>query len=435
MDSEETDLDIDARLPGDPKPGTALARVRAVSLALSDAARRSRMSSRRAARLSSGGFAERRGAKFARYALAGSFVAMFVIPTLLAILYFGFIAANQYVAQAEFTVSAGESPMRDGMDSLTGVPIQLILQDTQIITNFLHSREIVDKLEARIGLRRLYSRAEADALSRFNPDKPVERLLTYWSRVATASIKLPGGLVKMSVRAYTPQDAKLVADTTLELCEELVNNLNARINRDALALAEASMQRATARLSKTLAAEEVARNESGIVETKLSAEAITGLIRQLNTQLLSMQGAYEAQIKYINADTAQMQELQSHIDVLRQQIDKLEGQLTTQPRGTVQTASTGGDSTVSSAMTRLGELDIEQKAAEQLYTNAATALEHARIAAEYKMIYLKVYVAPSLPQESEYPQRALNMFLVAIAGLAAWGLFVAIGAVVRNHMA
>ena len=86
-------------------------------------------------------------------------------------------------------------------------------------------------------------------------------------------------------------------------------------------------------------------------------------------------------------------------------------------------------------MTRLGELDIEQKAAEQLYTNAASALEHARIAAEYKMIYLKVYVAPSLPQESEYPQRALNMFLAAIAGLAAWGLCVALGAVVRNHMA
>jgi capsular polysaccharide transport system permease protein len=435
MDSEETDLDIDARLPGDPKPGTALARVRAVSLALSDAARRTRMSSRRSARISAGGFADRRGAKAARYFVLGSFVAMVIVPTLLGVIYYGFVAANQYVAEAEFTVSAGESPLRDGVDTLSGAPLQLILQDTQIITNFIHSREIVDKLEDRIGLRRLYSREDADFLARFKPDAPVERLVKYWTHVAAASVKLPGGQVKFSVRAFSPQDAKLVADTTIALCEDLVNSLNARINRDAVALAETSMTRATERLSSTLAAQEVARNESGVIETKLSAEAITSLIRQLKGQLLSMQGAYETQLKYVNADTAQMQELQSRIDVLRQQVAKLEGQLTTQPGQPVQNASARGDSTVAAAMSRLGELEIEEKAAEQLYANAASALEHARIAAEFKMIYLKVYVAPSEPQESEYPQRKLNMFLIAVSGLAAWGFVIALGSSIRNHMA
>ena len=73
-----------------------------------------------------------------------------MIPTLGAIVYFGFIAANQYEAEAEFTVSAGESPLRDGVESFSGVPFQLILQDTQIITNFLHSREIVEELNKRI---------------------------------------------------------------------------------------------------------------------------------------------------------------------------------------------------------------------------------------------------------------------------------------------
>ena len=298
MQSEDTDLDIDAGQPGDAPPGTALARIRAVSVALSDAARRSRLSSRRAAGLSSGGFENRAGAKLVRYMILASFILVFVAPTLAAIFYFGFYAADQYVAQAEFSVSAGESPMRDGIASLTGVPSALILQDTQIILNFLHSREMVDKLEERVKLRSLYSTDKADLFTRFKADKPVEQLVKYWKRVSDASVKLQGGLVKFSVRAFSPEDAKRVADATLEICEELVNSLNKRINQDAVTLAEASFQHASEKLSKTLTAQEAARNQSGILETKMSAEAITMLTRQLRSAFLSLSGAYETQLKY-----------------------------------------------------------------------------------------------------------------------------------------
>jgi capsular polysaccharide transport system permease protein len=433
MEAEDTELDIDAGGSGEAKPGTALARVRAVSLALSDAARRSRLSSRRAASLRSGGFENRAGAKLTRYLLLGSFIAVFVLPTVAAILYFGVIASNQYVAEAEFTVSAGESPLRDGIASLTGIPSQLILQDTQIITNFIDSREMVDKLQQRIGIRKIYSKEGADFFARFNPEKPIERLVKYWKKVSHSSIKLPGGLVKFTVRAFTPHDAKLVADTTLALCEELVNNLNARINADALKLAQVGLQRAGERLAKTLAAQEVERNASGIIQASSSAEAISGLLKQLRGTLLELSGSYETQLKYLNADTPQMQEAKARIDVLQEQIVKLEAKLTSAPG--VSEPQGADDGTIAAAMTRFGALEVEQKADEDLYTDAAAALEHARIAAEFKMIYLKIYVQPSLPQESEYPERGLDIFIVGVSSLALWGILVALGAVVRNNMA
>ncbi len=439
MESEDTDLDIDVAGPQGEPPGTALARVRAMSLALSDAARRTRLSTRRTARLSSGGFEARRDAKVVKYLVLASFIAVVLAPTLGAILYYGFFAADQYVAQAEFSVSAGESPLRDGVASLTGIPSQLILQDTQIITNFIHSREMVDKLEARVKLRSLYATDKADALARFDADKPVERLVKYWKKVASASVKLPGGLVKFNVRAFTPRDAKRIADATLAICEELVNSLNARINADAVALAEAGLRHASEHLAKTLAAQEAVRNDSGILETKLSAEAVTTLTRQLRTSLLSLSGSYDTQLKYMNADAPQMRELKSRIDVMRQQIVKLEGEMTTAPRAAGASDSTdpdkAGASTIASAMAKFGALEAAQKADEQLYANSASALEHARIAAENKMIYLKVFVQPSLPEESEYPERGLDMLLFAVASLAAWGLLVALATVARNNMA
>ena len=433
MEREHNDLDIDAA-PGERQPATALARIRAVSAALSDAARRTRLSSRRAARLTSGGFEDRRGAKLVRWLVIASFIAVVGVPTLGAALYFGVIASDQYVAQAEFTVSAGESPYRDGIASLTGIPSQLILQDTQILTNFIQSREMVDKLEQRVGLRALYSPAGADWLARFNRKKPVERLVKYWKKVASASVKLPGGLVKFSVRAFSPEDAKRVADATVDICEELVNSLNARINRDAVALAETGFQHASERLSKTLAAQEIARNESGILETKTSAETITLLAKEIRTSLLDLSGAYETQLKYANANAPQMREMKTRIDVMRGQVASLEAELTTTP---TLNADAPADlrGTVASAMVKFGALEVEKKTDDQLYQNAAEALEHARIAAENKMIYLKVFVRPSLPQESEYPSRGLDAFLVAVSSVAAWGVLVAVGAVVRNNMA
>jgi capsular polysaccharide transport system permease protein len=236
------------------------------------------------------------------------------------------------------------------------------------------------------------------------------------------------------VRAFSPSDAKLVADTTLEICEELVNGLNARINRDAVALAETGFRNASQRLSRTLAAQELARNESGIMETKSSAEAITALVKQIRSSLIELSGNYETLLKYANAEAPQMRELKTRIDVIRGQLVALEGELTT-PKGATDAMAARGGSTVAAAMVKFGALEVEQKADEQLYENAAAALEHAKIAAENKMIYLKVFVRPSLPQESEYPSRGLNVFLFAVSSLAAWGLIVAVGSVVRNHMA
>jgi capsular polysaccharide transport system permease protein len=439
VDSEDTNLDLEESPHGDVPPQTALARLRAVSVALSDAARRSRLSSRRTASLSSGGFGGRSGARFVRYLLVGTFLTIVVAPTLAALTYFEFIAADQYVAESDFTVSAGESPLRDGIASLTGLPGLAILQDTQIITNFIHSRAAADKLEQRVGLRNLYSTDRADYFARFDAKKPIERFVKYWSKVSTATIKMPGGIVRLSVRAFSPEDAQRVAAATIAICEELVNGLNERINQDAVALAETELHRASERMSKALAALEVARNQSGILETSASAEVINTLLKQQKSTLLSLSGLYETQLKYMNPDAPQMRDMKVRIDVMRQQIADLQGQLTTSPQSAVDPGLLSADKldggTVAEAMTKFGELDVERKVAEHLYTTAATALEHARIAAENKMIYLKIFVRPNLPQQSEYPARGLNVFLVAVSSLAAWGFLVAVGAVVRNNMA
>ncbi len=423
------DLDIE-EVPRE-RSTNPLARVRAMSLALNDAARRTRLSARRSRELTAGGFQGRRGSSTARQLIRASFVAFFVVPTAAAAIYFGFAASDQYVAHAEFTVSAGESPLRDGVASLTGLPGAIIVQDTQIVTNFIASREMVDRLEAKAGLRAVYSRPGVDALSRFDPQRPVEQLVKYWKKVATTSIKMPGGIVRLDVAAFSPTDAKTMADATLALCEELVNTLNARINRDAVALAETEFEHASGQLAKTLAKQALARNTSGILEANLTAEATTSLIKQLRGELLDQSSAYDSALTAMKAEAPQMRERKIRIDVISRQIAALEGELTRAPGA----ADPALGQTVAAAMVRFDALKSEEKADLQIYENAAEALEHARVAAEFRIVYFKVFVRPSLPEEPEYPRRKIDILLVGVSTLAGWGVLMALASVVRNNMA
>src|SRR4051812_39190401 len=126
------------------KGSTALTRARDLSQALSDAARRARFSSRSRRKFIGGGFQARKGAAVMRAAAFISFFAMVAIPTVVISVYYAFVASDQYVAEAKFTVSGGELPKLDGIGAFTGIPALSAIQDTQIVTNYIESRAAVE---------------------------------------------------------------------------------------------------------------------------------------------------------------------------------------------------------------------------------------------------------------------------------------------------
>ena len=431
MNDDDTELELEEDASGRASQATTLERIRAVSLALSDAARRSRVSIRSRDMRYGGGFQARRGARLARALLLTSFALLVALPTVAAAVYlFGF-ASDQYVSEAQFTVTTSDSPVPDGMASMTGMPALAMIQDTQIVVNYIQSRAAVEKLDKDVDLRSLYSRSEADWFSRFDSRKPIERFVKYWKSMSSAAILMPAGIIDLKVYAFTPQDARTIADAALNSCEQMVNELNARADRDAVSNAETELNRASQRVAKALANLETARNESGIVETQKSEEQLESLVKDARSHLLSLQGQYDASLKYVAADAPQMRELATRIDVTRKQLRDIESKLTTG----AQAADGSHEKTVAEAMTKFDELDMERKVAEKIYATAASALEAARMNAENQQLYFKTFVYPATPQESLYPRRGILTAIVAASGFLIWALLCGIGVLVRNNMA
>lgn len=401
----------------------ALEKARGVSEALVDAARIARFSS---AGRGGGAFSRRRSSALARAIFRISLFWMVAVPMVLATIYFGFVASGQYSSETRFTVQGGATPRLDGLSALTGLPSLQIIQNTQIVANYVHSRGIVEELEKRINLRTLYAPEKADFLARFNQDEPIERLVKYWKKMSKVEIEMPTGIVNVSVYAFNAEDAQLIANTVLELSEKLVNDMNQHIRQDNIQYAEREFRETTERLKTTRVELERVRNLEGMLDATETSKAINELITGLQGEKLKLQQEYETQRKLVQESAPQMRMLSDRMGAMDEQIARLKGMLTN--------TSASSASTLSGTLNLFAELNLKRDIAQKQYVIAATSLEIARAVGDRQLTYLSAFVRPSRAEDPSYPKRFLAIFISFAASLLTWGLFLGLLKTAKNNM-
>lgn len=400
----------------------ALKRARAVSEALIDAARIARFSSG-----GGGAFSRRRSSALARTILRISFFWMVLVPSALALVYFTFVASGQYSSETKFTVQGGVMPRADNLSALTGLPSLQIIQNTQIVANYVHSRAIVAELEKRIGLRKLFDASKGDFVARFAQDDPVEELVKYWKRMSRVKIEMPSGIIHVVVYAFRPEDAQLIASHVLELSEKLVNDMNERIKRDNIEYAEREFRDTADRLKNARIELERVRNLQGMLDAAETSKAINELITGLQGERLKLQQEYETQIKLVQESAPQMRMLKDRIGAVDEQIKRLRAILTT--------SDAANSSALSGTLNLFSELNLKRDITQKQYVMAATSLEIARAAGDRQMTYLSAFVRPTRPEDTSWPNRPLAILITVASCLLVWGCLIGLVKLARNNMA
>ena len=128
-----------------------------------------------------------------------------------------------------------------------------------------------------------------DWWARFRKDKPIEKFIDYWEKMCDTSISFPSGIVTLTVRAFSPEDAKRIADAVVKQSENLINDLNDRMRNDTVLAAERDMQQAAQDLGQARIQMEFERNTEGLIDVGQTNTALTDLISA--TEGRSSQGA------------------------------------------------------------------------------------------------------------------------------------------------
>ena len=161
-----------------------------------------------------------------------------LLPTLLAIVYYGAFASDVYTSESRFLVRSPQKPAQSGLlgEFLQGSGISRSQDDTYTVRDFILSRDALNELDKKLAIRKSYSSSGIDRLKRFGGvdwDRSFEAFFKYYSKdVVTVDYDPESSISVLSVRAFTAQDAQRINEMLLEMSERLVNGLNERSQHD-----------------------------------------------------------------------------------------------------------------------------------------------------------------------------------------------------------
>lgn len=351
-----------------------------------------------------------------------SFILIVVIPFIASVIYFGFIASDQYTAEARFAVrsvvqgGSGDNPEGSVLN------MQAASQDAYVVTSFIHSAEVLKRISDKIDYRAIFARNGADFLSRFSLKGANEDFLKYWDKQVTSYIDGPSGIITLKVQTFNPEDSVKLASLILEESETLVNQLSDRARNDLVKSVQADVQRAGKAYGDTLAALNQFQNQSGLLspadQAQQSGKLLTGLLGQkleLETRLfVARQSSAEESPAYQQLNSA-LQSIDNQITALRAQLTGPENQ------------------SIATALVKFSELETNRLVAEKLYESARRNYDAAVTEAMRKSVYLAVFVHPSLPQEALYPLRIASPLMILLGLIVFWATIMLAWASVEDH--
>lgn len=345
------------------------------------------------------------------------------IPSLLAVVYFGFFASSQYVTSFQFAVRGPSigSTSRGGGASAMGAGA--MSPDSFVVTDYINSAQAIADVERVVDVRAMFSKPNVDFWSRLPSNLTSEELNAYWAHMVLANFDLISGNVSVTVRAFTPQDSLKLAQTLVATSDEMFRKLNAKAQQDIIRIADENVARAQRQLAAARQALIVFREESGgLVDPNTTAQAGAKIIDDLRKQLSALQVQY-ASVKAVASNSPMLAPLSAQISSLAAQINNED-----------RSGSPRLKSVTPETLAEYQALDLEREYADKQYTEALALRNQAYLTTQNQQSYLALFAAPTLPQTSLYPNRPRAIAAVVLAAAAAWFAGVLIAYALRDHL-
>lgn len=346
-----------------------------------------------------------------------------VLPTLVAVVYFGFIAADVYISESRFVVRSPERQTASPLGILLkGTGFTRSQDDSFTVQDFILSRDALRVLDEKLELRAAYK--NGDIFSRFpglDWDDSFENMHRYYQKMVGVQLDPVSSIATLTVRAFNANEAQQINRQLLEMGEALVNQLNERGRQDMIRFAANEV--AEAEKKAKLAALAVARyrNEKGVMDPEKQSAIPLQQIAKLQDELIATKSQL-SQLQLLTKDNPQIPVLRKRIQMLETEIDLESGRVA------------GGSLSLASKAAEFQRLALEKEFADKQLASALTSLEQARNEAQRQQLYLERIAKPSLPDAAMEPKRLRAILATLLLGLVAWGVLTMIVAGIREHM-
>ncbi|WP_353208980.1 hypothetical protein [Sphingorhabdus sp.] len=352
------------------------------------------------------------------------FVATVIAPLLASLLYFGIFASDVYLSESQFAVRSPEKQATTGLGVLLrSTGIGSAGDENLAAQQFLQSRDALRALNRGNAVAKAYGSDDISIFDRFNPfgwNGSFEELYSYLRNHVRVEADPASTITKLTVRAYTPEDAREINGRLLEMSEQLVNRLNERARADLIRFAQKEADEASDKA--TAAALELSnfRNAKGVVDPEKQAQVQLQMISKLQDELIGTKTRL-AELRAFTPQNYQIPVLNTRVRELGREIEIQLGQVA------------GNPASLSSVAGRYQRLQLESLSADRQLTAAMASLNEAKNEARRKQVYVERIVQPNLPDDAREPRRMRGILATLALGLIAWGVLSMLLSSVREH--
>lgn len=363
------------------------------------------------------------------------FAVFVLVPTILTMLFYGFMAADQYATESSFSVR-GASTTSSSIDiaSMFGVGGGgggTEVGDSYILQEYIESREMVEHLVAEANFLEIYSRPSADAYYRLDPETSIEGLVSYWQTMSAVEFDTETGIINMTIRAFRPADAEAITKKVVEKSEELINYLSLRAREDSLKTARDELKLSEKRYSDARKQVATYRGTEREIDPTAVAASRQTLVGSLEGELSSTEAQLSALLSTMSKNSPRVVYVQNKIDSLQRQIAKERLSVAVRDAGS---SDSPDQPVLTERLSNYEELVAEREFAERAYVSSLAALESARVDALKQQRYLAVFLTGSAPEDSTYPEAIRWVAIVFGSLFLIWGLIALIGAAIRDRV-
>lgn len=345
-----------------------------------------------------------------------------VLPSLIAIVYYGFIAADVYISESRFVVRSPERQTASPLGMLLkGTGFTRSQDDSYTVQDFILSRDAMRALDEKLNLRSAFGKG--DLFSRFpglDWDDSFENMHRYYQKMVGVQLDPVSSIATVTVRAFSAEEAHKINQYLIEISEALVNQLNERGRQDMIRFAANEVAEAEKKARDAALALARYRNEKGVIDPEKQSTIPLQQIAKLQDELIATK-AQLAQLQMLTRDNPQ-------IPVLKQRIQMLESEIELESARVA-----GSGRSLASKAAEFQRLALDKEFADKQLASALVSLEQARNEARRQQLYLERIAQPNLPDAAMEPRRLRNILAVFVLGLIAWGVLSMLIAGIREH--
>lgn len=352
------------------------------------------------------------------------FIATVVVPTIIALLYFGLFASDVYISESRFVVRSPDKPATSGIGVLLkSAGFSNAGDEIFAAQEFVVSRDALRAVNRNNAFANAYGTPTISIFDRFNPvgwTSTFEDLFKYYAGKVRVEHETTSSITTLTVRAYTPQDARRFNEQLLEMAEATVNRLNTRGRQDLIRFAETEVTDAKENARAAALALSEYRNREGVVDPEKQAAVQLQMISKLQDEMIATRTQL-SQLRAFTPQNPQIEVLDVQSRSLAREIDILLGKVA------------GDRKSLSSSVAQYQRLQLESQFADKQLASSLASLEEARNEARRKQAYVERIVQPNLPDDALEPRRLRNILATLVLGVVAWGILTMLLAGVREH--